>query len=136
MESQTHMEYVRRIASYLEAKFPCVSKTLLYIDLPDSHNRPQKVIGGYIPDLYYLDSNLSIIGEAKTQNDVDNRHAREQINAYIDELAVCPHPRHLILCSSIYSVATLSNYARKIRDEKNVSISIHILDDFDRIKIV
>jgi hypothetical protein len=59
----------------------------IYADLPGSsaESKPPP-IGGYVPDVLANHPGL-IIGEAKTKTDLDTRHSREQLCAFLSHLA-------------------------------------------------
>lgn len=62
-------------------------------DLPESIERPP-LVGGYRPDFWAVDipRTLTVLGEAKSANDIDNLHSRRQLSAYIAHLRQQPRP--------------------------------------------
>ena len=50
------------------------------------------MLGDYRPDVYAVEreSRRTIIGEAKTADDIDNNHTRRQLAAYFEHLAQSP----------------------------------------------
>ena len=134
MESEIHMNYVRVIGTYIKEHFPESEWSMMQIDLPEDMSHPEKVINGYRPDVIVNSSDCIIIGEAKTVKDTKNRHTREQIKSYIEELKLHSKERHLILCTSLYSLPELKNEVRRMHQEYNFSgVHIHCMDDL-RIK--
>ena len=82
-ESLNHITYVRKIVEYVkDIPTDFISRYLL-VDLPDFPERPTPTLDGYIPDVLYKDTNIIIIGEAKTIRDVENDHTERQINMSI-----------------------------------------------------
>lgn len=133
-ESLAHIEYVRKIVSYMEANFPSYQESVVQADLPEYGKRTPKVIGGYYPDVYYRTPSLFIIGEAKTDQDIDNYHTNNQIDSYIIELRTgIQKEKHIILSSSVYSFAMLKNMIvhRKKKEELS-DITFHIIDNIAR----
>ena len=109
-ESQYHIKYVKRIISYVENNFSADEVAFLLADSSNYTEKCPKVIGGFIPDVYVKSTRFAIIGEAKTDNDIENSHTVAQINAYIQELRSHTEcSKHIILCSSMLLFATLKN---------------------------
>ena len=88
--SQTHHNYTHCIVRWIEDNY---SKDYMVVitdlDNPIGEERPPN-INGYIPDVYArnIENDITIIGEAKTQNDVRNKHTKNQISSYLDYLCV------------------------------------------------
>ena len=136
-ESIVHMNYVRRIVDYVKLTFPSLDDVSFYVDLPDSTQRPSATFGGHIPDMYYRDRNVLIIGEAKTENDIDNEHTRAQLNSYIDELRLFQGERHLIYCSGVLSFSQIKNTILRLKRRDNLDdITFHILDNFTKVSTI
>ncbi|HQO09071.1 MAG TPA: hypothetical protein PLK90_02920 [Clostridiales bacterium] len=135
-ESIEHINYVRQIANYVFLLLPFDARALVLVDLPDSNRRPERTIGNFIPDLYYKDTRRLIIGEAKTENDIDRKHSIEQYRSYIREASLFDEESHIIICTSIYSYARIKNMAKRIKAEQNSSVKLHILNDIGSVSIV
>lgn len=130
MESSIHMNYVRVIYNYIRGLFPESECAFLQTDLPESDIHPNKVINGYRPDVYINGTSCIIIGEAKTSQDTKNRHTREQICSYIQELKSFNKDKHLILCTSLLALPELKNEVRKLHNEFNFSgVHVHCMND-------
>lgn len=137
-ESLYHICYVKKIISYVENKFSTNEVAFLRTDLPDTNERCPRVIGGFIPDVYLKSTRFVIIGEAKTDNDIENKHTENQINSYILELRSYPEcSKHLILCCSMLLFSTLKNMIiRKKKNECLNDITFHILDNYKKSIII
>lgn len=126
-ESGKHMGFVRNIVTYLST-MPFIIPELIESDLPEYSTRTTQAMNRYYPDVYYCDGNNVIIGEAKTDNDIDNIHTQTQIDAYISHLEIFNLERHLILSGSFYSFPELKNLIiRKKRHSKFRNINFHII---------
>lgn len=135
-ESQLHMDLVRKIALYIKQIIPDFSASLLDAELPEYGRTPQ-CIYGYYPDIRYRDNNAIIIGEAKTQNDIDNDHTEAQLNAYIDELQTYNLQRHIIFCVPFVSYSQMKNRLRRIKEQRKLKdISFHVIDNFNRVSLL
>ncbi len=107
---------------------PYVTTELIESDLPEHSTRTTQALNKYYPDVYYCDNDSIIIGEAKTDNDIDNQHTMAQLDAYIAHLGIFKLRRLLILSGSFYSFPELKNLImRKKRRENIVDIDFHII---------
>src|SRR5687768_4988999 len=104
-ESQIHIRLVARIVSHVTAQFPDCCLCVLR-DHPES-NKCEKPpgIGGYHPDVFAEDTppTFTIIGEAKTAEDLETDHSKLQFRAFLSYLQLRPKPR-LIVATQWYAV--------------------------------
>lgn len=88
-ESLQHMKLVKAILSYIAEEHREISYLAMLHDLPGliRGEKPPR-IGGFAPDVYAMDAphTVTIIGEAKTQQDLETEHSRKQIRAFIEFL--------------------------------------------------
>ena len=137
-ESLAHISYVKKIISYMLASVPECQQCMIQADLADYGKRTPQVTGGYYPDVYYRTPSYFLIGEAKTDGDIDNHHTNAQIDCYIQELRFgFQKEKHLVLSSSLYSFAMLKNMiALKKRCEDLNDIKFHIIDNIAQVAIL
>lgn len=135
-ESIDHINYIRIIAKYVLALIPVDNRTLLLVDLPESRRKPDRTIGNFIPDVYYKDSRCIIIGEAKTEYDIDRKHSIAQYISYIQEASLFKEESHIVICTSLYSYARIKNLVKKIKTELKSSTKCHLLNDIGSISII
>lgn len=137
-ESLSHISYVMNIVQYLSKVIPDYQYAVTQADLAEYGKRTPQVIGGYYPDVYYRTLDSFVIGEAKTDNDIDNYHTNAQIDCYIAELrSGCQTNKHLVLCTSFYSYAMMKNMiALKKRKEDLTDIKIHIIDNISKTSVL
>jgi hypothetical protein len=85
-ESIQHLKLVESIITYIGKNFVGVNSVVTLHDLPGriGCEKPPK-IGSYRPDIYATDAptTVTILGEAKTQSDLDSTHTRSQIRTFI-----------------------------------------------------
>ena len=74
------MTFVKKIADYVSTIPEDFTRNLLCVELPGEYDRCPQIIGGSIPDVFYNDSNYIILGEAKTDNDIDQEHTQRQFH--------------------------------------------------------
>lgn len=88
-ESQQHIATVKRVLAYIEQEYSGVKTLYAATDLPGyaSPNRPPN-IGGFVPDIFCSDTTatLTVIGEAKTSEDLQKPRSLAQITAFYDHL--------------------------------------------------
>ena len=137
MESLTHMNFVRRIAEYIPTIPNDFTHNLLCVELPGEYSRCPQIIGGSIPDVFYNDSNYVILGEAKTDNDIDKDHTLRQLDDYINEVRTYDANRIIVLCTSIMGFSRMKNIVltKKTREQLN-DIEFHVLDCFNKVQII
>jgi len=132
-ESEQHMNYVRQIVSYIET-FPNCCSDLIEADLPSYVGRTTKIFSGHYPDVYYNDNSMIILGEAKTDNDIENKHTTSQIKAYIEEELLFNGEKHIVFCCSFYSLATLMNLVIHLKNKTETKdIKFHFIDSLNRV---
>ncbi len=137
MESLTHMAFVKKIADYVSSIPEDFTANLLCVELPGGYNRCPQIIGRSIPDVFYNDSNYIILGEAKTDGDIDQEHTQRQINDYIDEVRTYNADRIIVLCTSIIGFSRMKNIivAKKKKEDLN-DIKFHIIDCYNKLQIL
>lgn len=92
-ESATHAGLVRSIVEFAESEFGSLDNVAVREDAirPMRGEKPPR-IWGYTPDVYAADvpTTRTLIGEAKTQADLETQHSRRQIAAFLEFLARTP----------------------------------------------
>ena len=85
-QSEVHKNLVKGVMKALENRYPGISITADLQQNPGDEVPP--TIDGFRPDVYanWKRGNLSIIAEAKTDNDIDNQHAWDQATSFINYL--------------------------------------------------
>lgn len=130
-ESREHIDLVAVAVKYIKTIVEANLHSIIQYDSADS-SRPTKVIGNYIPDVYYWHSDQLIIGEAKTINDFDRPHSRDQYVAYIKECKNFCGCAILVVSVPWQLVATAKNYFRRLKTNYNAHIAIIIINEFGK----
>lgn len=137
MESLTHMAFVKKIADYVSTIPEDFTRNLLCVELPGEYNRCPQIVGRSIPDVFYNDSNYIILGEAKTDNDIDQEHTQRQLNDYINEARTYDADRNIVLCTSIIGFSRMKNIiVTKKTKEQLDDIKFHIIDCYNKVQIL
>lgn len=91
-EGGVHRELVRLLARRIAGDEPRAWASFIDGDRFDYRAGVPPKLGGFRPDVYAIerDSWRTVIGEAKTADDIDNDHTRRQLAAYFRHLAVDP----------------------------------------------
>ena len=92
-ESAAHAGLVQAVIVYAETEFGDLAEFAVREDAvhPVRGERPPK-IEGYVPDVFVTDvpTTKTLIGEAKTQQDIETDHSRRQISAFLSYLSKTP----------------------------------------------
>ena len=137
MESLTHMTFVKKIAEYISTIPEDYTHNLLCAELPGEYNRCPPIIGGSVPDVFYNDSHYIILGEAKTDNDIEQAHTQRQLNDYISEVRTYEADRIIVLGTSVLGFSRMKNIivTKKIREDLD-DIKFHVIDCFNKVQII
>ncbi len=97
-ESSKHTALVQVIIKYIGREHAQIMALGIINDLssPLHADKPNR-IDGFVPDVYAFDAPLTtvIIGEAKTRDDLETEHSRNQISAYLKHL--CHHHTGILI---------------------------------------
>lgn len=92
-ESSTHARLVQQIVAFAGRELGPLAEIAVREDAirPLRGERPPR-IGGFTPDVYATDvpTTKTLIGEAKTQVDLETAHSHRQITAFLNHLALTP----------------------------------------------
>ena len=134
-ESTQHLRLVESIVNYIGARYSDLKGMVILSDLPSTvgGDRPPRV-GGFAPDVYAIDvpATVTVIGEAKTAEDLLTGHSRQQIEAFLDHLKY-QRTGVLILavpCFHSASARIVVETAKRSADIKSNEVEIVILDEF------
>lgn len=89
-ESAAHSRLVRAILDHLDQSFGSLTEIAVREDSSSAlrGERPP-MIGGFVPDVFATDvpTTMTVIGEAKTRQDLERSHSQAQISAFLRFLA-------------------------------------------------
>lgn len=128
-ESRGHVDLVAIIVKYIKTLVAPDLHAIIQYDSADSP-RPTKVIGNFIPDVYFWHADQLIIGEAKTYRDFDRPHSRAQYDSYIEECKSFWGDATLVVSIPWDLVATAKNYFRRLKKNVGANIPIIIVNEF------
>ncbi len=88
-ESNQHAALVQIIISYIKREHAEVTALGIVDDLSNAigAEKPNR-IEGFVPDVYAFDAprTTTIIGEAKTKDDLETEHSKKQVAAFLSHL--------------------------------------------------
>lgn len=126
MESIVHHNLVKKIYEYVSNQ-SVIKKSIIESDIFEVEGNVTRMQEGYVPDLYYKYNDLIIIGEAKTENDLERVHSIDQFESYINHLEnYSKRGYKSILIVSVPWQASISAYRiiKRIIKEKNIKLII------------
>lgn len=135
MESKAHIDLVRRIIAYVKSLIPESNFDMIQSDSNGS-NCDVRVLGDFIPDVYYRDSKQFIIGEAKTLNDFDRVHSREQFAAYLSEFQLFEGESKLVIAVPWQLTVTAKNYFKRIKKNNDLKVTVIIVNETGKELII
>lgn len=131
MESNKHHSLVKKMYDYVVEGLD-VEKRLVETDIFEVNGAVPRMSEGFVPDLYYNYNNQIIIGEAKTEQDMEREHSLQQYNSYSNFL----HKYSLLGYDCIFIISvpwqasvSASRIIRKIFNYPNCNIELVIFNE-------
>ena len=92
-ESTTHVGLVEAAAAEIRRRHKDLYSLTMFVDLPSAGRDRPGMIGGYVPDIFAIDTpeTCRIIGEAKTAIDCETARSRLQFIAFLTHLSRFPN---------------------------------------------
>ena len=126
-ESLIHRHLVGRIVDYIQCQY---SEGFLFID--DGMSDPPFSIGeGYRPDVLYQTDELIIIGEAKTEWDLETNHSRMQLRSYFEYSLYSNLPVVILLAVPWVCKASANNMMMNFKRSISNKVEVKIIIDQD-----
>ena len=139
-EKKEHADLRKIIKKWVKSNLDSYCLTIIDDDPRNPLGSSVPEIRGSIPDLYghSYKHGIQVIGEAKTSNDIINKHTEKQLRAYLEHLNVYNKKGYLIVAVALRDRDEMTNLVRKIVREVNINIlvNIFVIDDiFEDITI-
>lgn len=134
-ESRKHIDLVKTTYEYIKTIVPYDSIPFIEMDSSET-SKPSRVIGNFIPDVYYCYQNILVIGEAKTIGDFDRRHSIEQYSSYLQECERFPGKSVLVLGVPWQIMITAKNYFKRWKRNKETKTIIVIINEMGAVQII
>lgn len=122
-ESITHQALVVRLVQWVTENVKNPGNAIVLSDASGAWrgDKPPS-IGPHTPDVFHksIDGSEIVIGEAKTANDIETRHSREQFRSYLLHLKRCPEGT-LVVAVPWYVVRQGKSLIRALQKETNTT---------------
>lgn len=135
-ESQTHIDFVKRLHSVATMLLNEQELLFLYLDVPNEIIKPQRTFENFYPDMFYASDDIMIIGEAKTANDIDRKHSMMQYESYFHELSMFSGRSIMVFSVPWYTKNTIKNIARRLRKKYSKKIEVYIVSDIEGVEVL
>jgi hypothetical protein len=92
-ESSLHVRLVEAAVAEINRRHGDLYSLTVFVDLPTAGRDRPTLIGGYVPDIFAIDTpeTCRIIGEAKTAPDCETPRSRLQFIAFLTHLSQFPN---------------------------------------------
>lgn len=127
-ESLQHQQLVLQIIAETIHIVGQENKHLIAADVADGYNLPPPTSEGFRADVYYQYNETLVIGEAKTSDDIERLHSREQYESYIKKCALYQGNATLLVAVPWMDHATIHNILSRIKRKYPGNYVIKILD--------
>lgn len=131
-QSEEHKFLIEKVAAMVDKRFPGLMLTVDLQHSPGDELPP--LIGGFRPDVYGRNNQMGVtlIAEAKTDNDIDNRHTHRQVISFISYLERQNKGCFILAVTGIGAnrAKTLLRFACKELNVKNITIEVFDCCDF------
>lgn len=135
MESQAHIDLVKIAFQYISEKIEEENRPLIETD-SSGNNSSFRVQGNFIPDVYYSLNGRMFIGEAKTEQDFERKHSKEQFESYLEELRNFDGEGWLVISVPWQIVPSAKNFFRRKKCKEGIQSKIVILNELGKEHIV
>lgn len=131
-QSEEHKFLVEKVAEMVDKRFPGI---MLKVDLQHSPgDELPPLVEGFRPDVYGRNNQMGVtlIAEAKTDNDIDNKHTHRQVMSFISYLERQNKGYFILAVTGIGAnrAKTLLRFACKELNVKNTTIEVFDCCDF------
>ena len=130
-ESRKHIELINIIKQFVQENYE-IEHALLKCDLVNEH-KPEGLINGYRPDLFYSYKNKMIIGEAKTKNDIDRNHSIEQYKSFLSYCSLNGENTNFILSVPWTETIYAKKLLKKLKNQFHYNTKILNINDVKKV---
>lgn len=131
MESNKHHSLVKKMYDYVINELD-VEKLLVETDIFEVIGNVPRMLEGFVPDLYYNYNGNIIIGEAKTEPDIEREHSLQQYQSYSKYLKRYSEEGYrcvFIIAVPWDATITASRIIKKTFDYPNNNVEIMIFNE-------
>ena len=131
-QSDLHRNLVLRVAEEIKSRYPQIAVVVDVQKIPGDPVPP--LIGGFRPDVYAETQTacaIVVIAEAKTDNDINNRHTREQVSAFIRHLEEKPNGRFIFSVTDVGANRAKTVLRFMHQEMRTVGTELSVFDQLD-----
>ena len=130
MESKAHHTLVKYIYNYV-SNISNIKKELIESDIFEVNGNVTRMTEGFVPDVYYNYGNMCIIGEAKTEEDLEREHSINQYKSYIAhvEKKICNGSKAIIIVAVPWAASITAYKIFKKVIGNNLGIKLIVLNE-------
>ena len=128
-ESSLHVKLVETMTAEIQRRHCDLYSLTVFVDLPSAGRDRPAVIGGYIPDVFAIDTpeTCRIIGEAKTPLDCETPRSTLQLQAFLSHLSRFPNGIFYLCVPLFYRVRADSLLAAAVHAVDASSVKTRII---------
>ncbi|PYE26361.1 hypothetical protein C7410_103280 [Paraburkholderia silvatlantica] len=129
-ESDIHSALIQSIVVWIETNTSFQESMAILVDGQFGRDCLPPNIGGSVPDVFASSAfaNFALIGEAKTASDIETRHTRTQLSAYLAFLSNFESSL-LVLAVPWYCTNQIRSLVRAIqRTTGTEQVGVHVLE--------
>jgi hypothetical protein len=129
-ESISHIRLVNRILVWVRLEHGDCRHLCILSDLPDSRSSEKPpLIGGFLPDVFVEDAppTFTVIGEAKTAQDLEREHTKRQFRGYLLYLKLRLRPCLIVSTPWFVANSAKSLIAAAQREVEAASVAVRII---------
>ena len=127
-ESSLHVSLVEAAVAEIKRRHCDLYSLTVFVDLPSAGRDRPEMIGGYVPDIFAIDTpeTCRIIGEAKTPLDCETPRSRLQFIAFLSHLSRFPNALFYLSVPWVYRVRcrTLIESAAQAAGASSVAVQV------------
>lgn len=127
-ESAQHQQLVNKIITEVTMIVGSDNRCFICSDAVDGFALSPLTVEGYRPDVFYQYNDLLIIGEAKTSDDIERLHSKQQYESYIRKCSLFTGRAIFMLAVPWMDHAAAYNIIEKIRKKHPGGYTCRILD--------
>lgn len=127
-ESAQHQQLVNKIITEVMKIIGNDNRCFICSDAVDGFALSPLTAEGYRPDVFYQNNDLLIIGEAKTSDDVERLHSKQQYESYVRKCSLFTGQAIFILAVPWMDHAAAHNILGKIQKKYPGEYTCRILD--------
>jgi len=127
-ESSLHVSLVEVAVAEIKRRHCDLYSLTVFVDLPSAGRDRPEMIGGYVPDIFAIDTpeTCRIIGEAKTPLDCETPRSRLQFIAFLSHLSCFRNALFYLSVPWVYRVRgrTLIESAAQAAGASSVAVQV------------